>query len=109
MIMSCGSCGASILGSYWFIYGHAGGTTAANETQLAMIAAAGTVLGAVELTFDLGPAAFLKQGCDPDMRNGARIPHRCSPRRRAADRLLHPRVLLHVRRDGRRGQLGLSG
>ena len=43
-----------------------------NETQLAMIAANGTVLGAVEPTFDLGPAAFLGEGCDPDMWNGAR-------------------------------------
>ena len=74
MIMSCGSCGASIFGSYWFIYGNmqVWNNAPYNETQLAMIAANGTVLGSVEPTFDLGPAAFLGEGCDPDMWNGAR-------------------------------------
>ena len=74
MIMSCGSCGASIFGSYWFIYGNmqVWHNQPYNETQLAMIAANGTVLGSVEPTFDLGPAAFLGEGCDPDMWNGAR-------------------------------------
>ena len=33
---------------------------------------ASSVLGSVEPTFDLGPAAFLGEGCDPDMWNGAR-------------------------------------
>ena len=74
MIMSCGSCGASIFGSYWFIYGNmqVWHNQPYNETQLAMITANGTVLGSVEPTFDLGPAAFLGEGCDPDMWNGAR-------------------------------------
>ena len=74
MIMSCGSCGASIFGSYWFIYGNmqVWNNQPYNETQLAMIAANGTVLGSVEPPFDLGPAAFLGEGCDPDMWNGAR-------------------------------------
>ena len=74
MIMSCGSCGASIFGIYWFIYGNmqVWNNQPYNETQLAMIAANGTVLGSVEPTFDLGPAAFLGEGCDPDMWNGAR-------------------------------------
>ena len=66
--------GASIFGSYWFIYGNmqVWNNAPYNETQLAMIAANGTVLGSVEPTFDLGPAAFLGEGCDPDMWNGAR-------------------------------------
>ena len=78
MIMSCGSCGASIFGIYWFIYGNmqVWHNHWYNETQLAMIAAHDMTgenpLGATaENDWDQGPAAYLGEGCDPDMWIGA--------------------------------------
>ena len=76
-LMGCGACLASIFGFVWYILGITWvfGNEPYNETQLALIAAEEekeNPLGATaDNDWDLEPAAYLGDGCYPDLVNGA--------------------------------------
>ena len=77
-LMGCGACLASIFGFVWYILGMTWvfGNAPYNATQLEMIAAHDATgenpLGATaDNDWDLEPAAYLGDGCYPDLVNGA--------------------------------------